>query len=51
LGPYFANKLKKEDIVGRQMSERGGFVECFVEGEKVRLTGTAIISMSGMLWI
>jgi predicted PhzF superfamily epimerase YddE/YHI9 len=51
LGPYFADKLEKDSIVGQQMSERGGFVECLVNEDKVRLTGSALTTMSGTLWI
>jgi GNAT superfamily N-acetyltransferase len=49
LGPYFAQKLKKDKVVGRQMSVRSGIVECQVEPEKVTLTGTAITTMIGKL--
>ena len=51
LAPYFASKLGKDSVVGKQMSARGGFVECMVAGESVQLTGTAITTMSGVLWI
>mmetsp|Transcript_37117 Transcript_37117/g.41810 ORF Transcript_37117/g.41810 Transcript_37117/m.41810 type:complete len:549 (+) Transcript_37117:101-1747(+) len=49
LGPYFARKLKKDKVVGRQMSMRSGIVECQVQPEKVTLTGTAITTMRGKL--
>ena len=51
LGPYFATKLGKDSVVGKQMSRRGGIVECLVVDGSVQLTGTAITSMSGVLWI
>ncbi len=51
LGPYFSQKLKSEKVVGKQTSERGGIVECLVTGEKVRLTGTAVTTISGTLWL
>lgn len=51
LGPYFALKLGKDSVVGKQMSARGGFVECTVLDGSVQLTGTAITAMSGVLWI
>eukprot|EP00526_Cylindrotheca_closterium_P011732 CAMPEP_0113627654 /NCGR_PEP_ID=MMETSP0017_2-20120614/14324_1 /TAXON_ID=2856 /ORGANISM="Cylindrotheca closterium" /LENGTH=489 /DNA_ID=CAMNT_0000537921 /DNA_START=51 /DNA_END=1517 /DNA_ORIENTATION=- /assembly_acc=CAM_ASM_000147 len=50
LGPYFASKLGKDSVVGKQMSARGGFVECVISDESVQLTGTAITAMSGVLW-
>ena len=51
LAPYFSNKLNKNKIVGKQMSERGGVIKCTVSGDTVKLTGTAITSMSGTLWM
>ncbi|KAL3914801.1 MAG: hypothetical protein SGILL_005948 [Bacillariaceae sp.] len=49
LGPYFSNKLGKETVVGKQMSERTGIVECHVTLDTVTLTGTAITTMNGRL--
>lgn len=51
LGPYFAQKLKKDTVVGRQMSVRSGIVECEVGADKVTLTGTAITTMKGKLFM
>ena len=49
LGPYFAEKLKKSKVIGRQLSLRSGIVECEVSSDAVTLTGTAITTMSGTL--
>jgi len=49
LGPYFAQKLKKNKVVGRQMSMRSGIVKCEVSPDIVTLTGTAITTMNGNL--
>lgn len=51
LGPYFAKKLKKNKVVGRQMSMRSGIVECEVAPDRVTLTGTAIMTMGGKLFM
>lgn len=51
LGPYFSAKLGKEMVIGKQTSERGGIVECWVSPEKVILTGTAVTTMSGTLYL
>jgi len=62
LGPYFANKLGRKTVVGKQKSQRGGIVECTVEladgleisSEKKRtvsISGTAVMVMDGMLHI
>ena len=51
LGPHFARKLNKTMVVGNQCSKRGGIVGCRVSDDAVRLTGTAITTMSGTLWM
>ena len=51
LGPYFAKKLNKTVLIGKQESERGGIVECEVVEDKVILTGSALITMSGTVWV
>eukprot|EP00538_Stauroneis_constricta_P006183 CAMPEP_0119551902 /NCGR_PEP_ID=MMETSP1352-20130426/5031_1 /TAXON_ID=265584 /ORGANISM="Stauroneis constricta, Strain CCMP1120" /LENGTH=732 /DNA_ID=CAMNT_0007598027 /DNA_START=291 /DNA_END=2489 /DNA_ORIENTATION=- len=50
LAPYFANKLDKTVVVGKQMSKRGGIVDCQVkEDGTVVLSGVAKVVMNGML--
>mmetsp|Transcript_19053 Transcript_19053/g.35556 ORF Transcript_19053/g.35556 Transcript_19053/m.35556 type:complete len:577 (-) Transcript_19053:1414-3144(-) len=51
LGPYFSKKLGKEKVVGRQMSVRSGIIECHVTSDSVTLTGTAITTMNGRLYM
>lgn len=51
LGPYFAQKLSKNLVIGKQTSERGGFVECLVKEDSVRLTGTAFTTLTGKLFM
>ena len=54
LAPYFCAKLGRTKVVGKQMSRRGGIVECEMVEEDascVKLTGTAVTTMSGTLWI
>lgn len=45
LGPYWAAKLRTDDIVGYQASERGGFVRMRVRGDRVDLVGQAVTVM------
>ncbi|CAB9504167.1 Phenazine biosynthesis-like domain-containing protein [Seminavis robusta] len=50
LGPYFSKKLGKEHVVGKQASERGGIVECHVDGDSsVTISGVAVQTMTGNL--
>jgi PhzF family phenazine biosynthesis protein len=51
LAPYFSQKLDKEKLIGKQMSERGGIVECWYTHERIRITGTAVTTMCGTLWL
>lgn len=49
LGPYWAAKLGKTDLVGHQLSARGGVVHVTVRGERVRLGGGAVTVTRGEL--
>ena len=54
LAPYFCAKLDKKTVIGKQMSRRGGVVECEMldsDDQFVKITGTAVTTMSGTLWI
>lgn len=49
LGPYWAEKLGKHEMVGYQASARGGTVHVRVDGDRVALGGQAITVMQGEL--
>jgi PhzF family phenazine biosynthesis protein len=49
LGPYWGGLLGKTDLVGHQVSARGGVVHVGVRGDRVRLAGRAITMMRGEL--
>lgn len=49
LGPYWAARLGRSELVGYQASARGGFVRVRVEGERVGLGGSAVTVMRGEL--
>jgi len=53
LAPYFCSKLKRDVVTGKQVSRRGGIVECEMveDGASVKLTGTAVTTISGTLWV
>ena len=51
LAPYWAERLKKNSLVGYQASHRGGTVECEVVGDRVRLTGRAVTVLEGHLLV
>lgn len=49
LGPYWADRLSKGEMVAYQASARGGILRVRVEGERVCLGGQAITLMRGEL--
>ena len=40
LAPYWAHRLGRNTLIARQLSGRGGTVECFVNGDRVYLGGS-----------
>lgn len=51
LAPYWAERLGKRKLVGRQLSRRGGVVRCEDLGTRVRLGGSAAIFLEGQITI
>jgi predicted PhzF superfamily epimerase YddE/YHI9 len=49
LGPYWAKRLGKAELVGRQVSRRGGVFRVRPEGKRVRITGQAVTTARGEL--
>jgi len=49
LGPYWSRVLGKDELVGRQVSKRGGTVAVRVMGDRVILGGSAVLVVEGRL--
>ena len=49
LGPYWAAKVGKNQLVGYQASARGGTVKVTVRGDRCTLMGTAVTVLKGIL--
>jgi PhzF family phenazine biosynthesis protein len=49
LAPYWARRLGRKKLVGRQLSARGGIVACEDCGTRVRLGGSAAIFLEGRI--
>jgi PhzF family phenazine biosynthesis protein len=49
LGPYWQRTLSKSELIGIQVSRRGGVVHVQVEGDRVRLSGQAVTVLRGDL--
>lgn len=45
LAPYWANKLGRNLLTARQVSKRGGYITCELKGDRVFLSGGAVIFM------
>jgi len=51
LTPYWSRRLGKERLKARQLSARGGELTCEMAGDRVLLTGNAILTMQGTMQI
>lgn len=49
LGPYWSQRLGKDEFMAYQASERGGVLRVRVEGERVHLGGHAVTVLTGEL--
>ncbi|WP_378174502.1 PhzF family phenazine biosynthesis protein [Aquimarina sp. SS2-1] len=51
LVPFWAKKLKKTELKARQLSKRGGEIDCRLEGDRVFLSGYAVPYLIGEIEI
>ena len=51
LAPYWAARLGKSMLLARQISRRGGDLQCTLAGERVRLGGRALLYLRGDLTV
>lgn len=49
LAPYWSKKLNKNSLKAFQASERGGYMEVTLEGDRVLISGKALTVLSGQL--
>ncbi|MBW2254841.1 MAG: PhzF family phenazine biosynthesis protein [Deltaproteobacteria bacterium] len=47
LTPYWAQRLERTVLTARQVSERGGEIECRMVGDRVHLVGNAVTVLEG----
>ena len=45
--PYWSRKLNKRELVARQLSKRGGMLYCTEEGDRVKISGKAVLYLIG----
>jgi len=51
LAPYWANVLGENNLVARQLSQRGGRLFCRIDGDTVKISGKAVTYCIGELLI
>jgi PhzF family phenazine biosynthesis protein len=49
LAPYWSGRLGKDTFHARQLSARGGYVQCSIAGDRVKITGSARLYLQGTL--
>ncbi len=49
--PYWAEKLSKTELFGRQISARGGELFCELKGDRVKIGGHAVLYLEGEITI
>jgi PhzF family phenazine biosynthesis protein len=49
LGPYWAERMGKQEFTALQASARGGVIRVRIEGDRVKLGGQAVTVMTGEL--
>ena len=51
LAPFWSERLKKSELVAKQVSERGGILRCLVHGDRVKIGGYAVTYLRGTIMI
>ena len=49
--PFWSERLSKKEMTARQLSQRGGSLRCFDEGERVRIGGRAVLYLQGEIML
>jgi PhzF family phenazine biosynthesis protein len=49
LAPYWAGRLGKDTLRAQQLSARGGYMECTIGGDRVKIAGRARLFLHGTL--
>ncbi len=49
--PYWAERLGKNELYARQVSQRGGELYCELHGDRVQMAGNAVLYMKGEIYV
>ncbi|WP_321290319.1 PhzF family phenazine biosynthesis protein [uncultured Sunxiuqinia sp.] len=50
LAPYWADRLDKNELSAKQISERGGKLQCILKGNRVLIAGKARTYLQGKIF-
>jgi predicted PhzF superfamily epimerase YddE/YHI9 len=51
LTPYWAKRLGKTELKARQLSRRGGALECALHGDRVNIAGRTVLYLEGQITV
>ncbi|PWC32722.1 PhzF family phenazine biosynthesis protein [Azospirillum sp. TSO35-2] len=51
LAPYWAERLGKTALTARQVSARGGDLHCALDGDRVKISGRAVLYLDGSITV
>jgi PhzF family phenazine biosynthesis protein len=51
LTPFWSARLEKQSLRAKQLSARGGYLECSVNGDRTLISGRAILYLKGEIYI
>jgi predicted PhzF superfamily epimerase YddE/YHI9 len=51
LTPYWAKRLGKTELKARQLSHRGGALDCTLNGDRVSIAGRAVLYLEGQITV
>ena len=51
LAPFWASRLRKNELIAFQASKRGGILNCSVDGERVYISGNAVQYLKGTITV
>lgn len=51
LVPYWSQRLGKRELSAYQCSKRGGFLDCALRGDEVRIVGNAVTYLKGKIYV
>jgi predicted PhzF superfamily epimerase YddE/YHI9 len=51
LTPFWSARLKKDHLTARQLSSRGGYLECRLKGDRTLIAGRASLYLKGEIYV